>query len=51
MSSLRRLLDRRGGIVLGSILLGAVIWVATSSLLGFGLVLVLPSLVARVARR
>jgi hypothetical protein len=51
MPSLRRLLHRRGGMLLASIVLGGLIWLVTSSLLGFGLFLVLPSLVALLARR
>jgi hypothetical protein len=48
---LRRLLDRRGGLLAVSIVLAVVVGLLTSSLLGFGLFLVFPSLVARLLRR
>ena len=51
MSVLHRFLNRRGGLVAASGLLALVVWLLTSSVLGFGLFLVAPSAVAWMARR
>jgi uncharacterized protein YqhQ len=50
-SSLRRFLDRPGGLLAASLVLALVVGLLTSSLLGFGVFLLLPSLVARLLRR
>jgi hypothetical protein len=50
-SSLRRLLDRPGGLLALSLLIALVVGLLTSSLLGFGLFLIVPSVVARLFRR
>jgi uncharacterized protein YqhQ len=50
-SSLRGFLDRPGGLLIVSIALALVIGLLTSSLLGFGVFLILPSVVARLVRR
>jgi hypothetical protein len=47
----RRLLDRPGGLILISFAAAVVVGLLTSSLLGFGLFLVVPSLVERLLRR
>ena len=49
--NLRRLLDRPGGLLAVSIVLAVVVGLATSSLFGFGLFLIVPSVVARLFRR
>jgi uncharacterized protein YqhQ len=49
--TLRRLLDRPGGLLAASLVLAVVVGLLTSSLLGFGVFLVVPSLVARLLRR
>jgi hypothetical protein len=51
MSTLHRFIDRPGALVAVSLVLALVVGVLTSSLLGVGLFLVLPSAVARLARR
>ena len=50
-SFLHRILDRPGGLLAVSLVLAVVVGLVTSSLLGFGLFLVFPSLVARLLRR
>ena len=50
-STYTRFLDRPGGLLIVSIALAVVIGLLTSSLLGFGLFLILPSVVARLFRR
>jgi uncharacterized protein YqhQ len=49
--SLHRLLDHPGGLLAASLVLAIVVGLLTSSLLGFGVFLILPSLVARLLRR
>jgi uncharacterized protein YqhQ len=49
--TVRRFLDRPGGLLVASLALALVVGLLTSSLLGFGLFLVVPSLVARLMRR
>ena len=51
MSSLRHLIARPGGLFLASLILGAVVWILTSSVLGFGVFVVVPFAVAWLARR
>jgi hypothetical protein len=51
MSALHRFLNRPGGLLAASILLALVVGLLTSSLLGFGLFLLVPSAVAWLARR
>jgi hypothetical protein len=50
-SSLRHILDRPGGLLAVSIVLALIVGLLTSSLLGFGLFLLVPSVVARLFRR
>jgi hypothetical protein len=49
--NVRRLLDRPGGLLAVSLALALVVGLLTSSLLGFGLLLIFPSVVARLFRR
>jgi hypothetical protein len=51
MSTSNRFIDRPGALIAVSLVLGVVVWVLTSSLLGIGLFLILPSLVTWIARR
>jgi uncharacterized protein YqhQ len=51
MQTLRRLLDRPGGLLAASVVLALAVGLLTSSLLGFGLFLIVPSAVARLVRR
>ena len=51
MPTLRRLIDRPGGLIAASLVLALVVGLLTSSLLGFGLFLIVPSVVARLVRR
>jgi hypothetical protein len=51
MSTFNRVLDRRAVLIAVSVVLALVVGLLTSSLLGIGLFLVLPSIVAWVARR
>jgi hypothetical protein len=51
MSTFNRVLDRRGALIAVSVVLALVVGLLTSSLLGIGLFLFLPSIVAWVARR
>jgi hypothetical protein len=51
MSTFNRLIDRRGGLIAVSVVLALVVGILTSSLLGVGLFLVVPSAVAWLARR
>ena len=51
MPTFDRFLDHRGALFAVSAVLGLVVWVLTSSLLGFGLILFVPSVVAWMARR
>jgi uncharacterized protein YqhQ len=49
--SLQRLLDHPAGLLAASLVLAIVVGLLTSSLLGFGVFLILPSLVAQLLRR
>jgi uncharacterized protein YqhQ len=49
--SFQRVLDHPGGLLAASLVLAIVVGLLTSSLLGFGVFLILPSLVARLLRR
>jgi high-affinity Fe2+/Pb2+ permease len=51
MSSVNQLLDRPGALIAVSIVLAVVVGLITSSLLGFGIFIFLPSLVMWLARR
>jgi hypothetical protein len=51
MSTFNRFLDRPGALIGVSVVLALVVGVLTSSFLGIGLFLVLPSAVAWIARR
>jgi hypothetical protein len=51
MSTFNRFIDRPGGLIAVSLVLAIVVGVLTSSLLGIGLFLVIPSAVAWLARR
>jgi type IV secretory pathway TrbD component len=51
MSPLNRLADRPGALIAVSVVLALVVGFLTSSLFGVGLFLVLPSVVAWLARR
>jgi uncharacterized protein YqhQ len=51
MPTRRRLIDRPGGLIAVSLVLALVVGLLTSSLLGFGLFLIVPSAVARLLRR
>jgi hypothetical protein len=51
MSTFNRFLDRRGALIAVSAALALVVGVLTSSLLGVGVFLFLPSVVAWIARR
>lgn len=51
MSTLNRFLDRPGGLFVASIVLALAVGLVTSSLLGFGVFLFLPSAVVWLARR
>ena len=51
MPTLRHLLDRRGGLLAASLVVALVVGLLTSSLLGFGLFLIFPSVIARLIRR
>jgi hypothetical protein len=51
MSSVNHLLDRPGALIAVSIVLAVVVGLITSSLLGFGIFVFLPSLVMWLARR
>jgi hypothetical protein len=50
-STLRQFLDRPGALLAASLAIALVVGLLTSSLLGFGVFLVVPSLVARLLRR
>jgi uncharacterized protein YqhQ len=51
MPTLRRLIDRPGGLLAASVILALIMGLLTSSLLGFGIFLIVPSVVARLFRR
>ena len=51
MPTFHRLVDRRGGLIAATLALALVVWLLTSSLLGFGLILFVPAAVAWLARR
>jgi hypothetical protein len=51
MSTLNRFLDRPGALIGVSIVLAIVVGLLTSSLLGFGIFIFLPSVVMGLARR
>jgi uncharacterized protein YqhQ len=49
--TLRRVVDRPGGLLAASVVLALAVGLLTSSLLGFGLFLIVPSVVGRLFRR
>ena len=51
MSTLNHLIDRPGALIAVSLLLALAVGLLTSSLLGIGLFLVIPSAIAWIARR
>jgi hypothetical protein len=51
MSTFNRFIDRPGALIAVSVVLALVVGMLTSSLLGVGLFLVIPSAVAWIARR
>jgi uncharacterized protein YqhQ len=51
MPTLRRLIDRPGGLLAASVILALAMGLLTSSLLGFGIFLIVPSVVTRLFRR